>query len=62
MEIELFVFPVKASQFSKFNENKFKPNITNSVLTERGLTVTFKVKNSLKLRKKSTSNFANVLF
>ena len=46
MEIDFFVFPVKASQFSKFNENKFKPNITNSVLTEGGLTVTFKVKNS----------------
>ena len=43
MEIEFFVFPVEAFQFSKFHENDTKHDKRNF---KRGLTVTFMVKNS----------------
>ena len=43
MVIELFVFQVEAFQFSKFHENVAKLDEGNF---KRGLTVTFKVKNS----------------
>ena len=43
MEIELFVFSVDASRFSRFHENESKHNQINF---NRGLTVRFKVKNS----------------
>ena len=43
MEIELFVFSVEASQFSRFDKNVSKHNQLNF---NRGLTMRFKVKNS----------------
>ena len=43
MVIEFFVFKVEAYQFSKFHENVAKLDKDNF---KRGLTVTFKIKNS----------------
>ena len=43
MAIEFFVFQLEAFQFSKFHENVAKLDKGNF---SRGLTVTFKVKNS----------------
>ena len=43
MAIKLFVFLVEAFQFSKFHKNEAKLDKGNS---KRGLTMTFKVKNS----------------
>ena len=49
MAIEFFVFQLKAFQFSKFHENVAKLDQGNF---KRGLTVTFKVKNSSNYWKK----------
>ena len=49
MTIEFFVFQLEAFQFSKFHENVAKLDKGNF---KRGLTVTFKVKNSQNYWKK----------
>ena len=55
MEIELFVFSVEASQFSKFHENQSKHNKLN-------FDCEIQCQNFVKLQEKSALNFANVLF
>ena len=62
-EIELLVFSVDASQFSKFQTYLKSPTICNSTLTNIhgqtwGLTAIFKAK----LHEKSALHFENVLF
>ena len=49
MATEFFVFQLEAFQFSRFHKNVAKLNKDNF---KRGLTVTFKVKNSLNYWKK----------